>query len=426
MKHHRSAATFCLLAFVPFAGGAASEYAVEAGESVSHVQNPFLFPDGTASPLNRSDTVKSTDVGAAVRIPLPSDRSALAIGARASKKEYDALKQLDHTEKQLDAIYTWEFQRLLSGSVRHRTDDRLYNYYGGTFTNLEVPHNSQDTVQMALRITPELSVPVTYTRSSLRYQDPALAERYNLDDRGLQLALTYTSPTRSTISVGVRQTDVRFPQRNAADVAAIDSGYTDRETFVEASYQMSDRTVLVGRIGKLDRTFASLASRNTSLVSTEFGADYQYSPKTALHVRGFHRPQSNDQADQRLYVISTGIELRADWQATPKTRFNVGTAFSTQQYQNFLTAAGGPTTGSDRYRRFTFGMDYFATPRLALRLQGIRERYEPDAANALIAGGGTGFGRNLVQLGASYSFENLPGTNRAQQQLERMRTDSIR
>lgn len=426
MKHERAAATFCLLACVPLAGGAASEYAVEVGESVSRVQNPFQFPDGAPSPLNRSDTVKSTDVGAAVRIPLPSDRTALSIGARASKKEYDALKQLDHTASQVDANLAWEFQRLLVGSIRHRTDERLYNYYGGTFTNRELPRNRQDTVQVALRITPELSLPVTYTRSSLRYQDAALASRYNLDDEGLQLALTYTSATRSSVSVGVRQTTVNFPLRSPADVAAIDSGYTDREVFVEAAWQVSDRTALVGRVGKLDRSFANLTQRNTSLVSTELGADYQYSPKTALHVRAFHRPQSNDQADQRLYVIGTGVDLRADWQATAKTRFNIGTAFSTQQYQNFVTTAGAPTTGSDKYRRFTFGIDYFATPRLALRVQGIRERYEPDAANALVAGVGTGFGRSLLQVGASYSFENLPGTNRAQQQLERMRTDSIR
>jgi hypothetical protein len=427
-QRQRAAAGVCLLAFLPFSASATTEYAVELGESAYSVKNPFQFPDGTASPLNRSDTLRSTDIGAAVRVPLPSDRSALTVGATASQKKYDALTQLNRTDKQLDVRYQWEYTHLLRGTLRHRFDERLYNYYGGSFTNREVPRVQQDTAEIALRITPELEMPLTYTRSSLRYQDAALSERYNLEDQTIQLALTYTAGSRSTVTVGIRQTQVNFPQRTAADVAAIDSGYTDREAFIAAEYHYSARTTLVGRIGALDRRFATLGSRNSTLVATELSMDYQYSPITTLHLRGYRRPQGNDQADQRLYVIATGIEGQVDWQATPKTRFIFASAYGTQSYQNFLSLPGAaPSTGTDQYQRVTFGMNYLATPRLIFRMEGLRERYQPDAANAVATGGNpAGFGRSLLRLGLSYTFENMFGLNRAQQQLDQMRTDTIR
>lgn len=421
MKQRR-AALVCLLAFgLPVGGSATTEVAVEVGKSVQSVDNPFLLPDSSNDPLKRSDTVDSTDIGVAVRAPFPSDRSFLAIGARASQKKYDALSQLDHVERQLDASYQWEYGQTLRGRLRHRFDERLYNYYGGFFTRPETPRATDDLAEVALRITPQLDLPVTVTQRSVRYDDAGLAQRYNQDDRGLQLALSYTSGRLSTFRAGVRQTEVRFPDRSAADVATIDSAYTDREVFVDVGWRYSDTTILFGRIGRLDRTFASLSNRDTQLVSLSTGIDWRYSPKTFLSLRGYRQPQSNSQADFRLYVIATGVEARVQYDMTAKTRIGLSGSYEQQKYQSFSNTATAATGGNDKVTRLGATLEYAPTQRMLLRGELARQHYQPDPVASTLGD----FSRNTLQLGLSYTFDNMLTANRARTLLETMRYDRV-
>ena len=419
----RRSALLCLAVLCwPLGGSATTELALQVGKSVQTVDNPFLLPESSSSPLKVRDTVQGTDIGVAMRMPLPSDRSFLSVGATASQQRYGTLSQLDYTARQLDATYQWEYGSAFRGRVRHRFDERLYNYYGGFFTNPETPQATQDLVEVALRITPQLDLPVTVSQGSLRYDDPTLAQRYDSNDRTLQLALTYTSGRRSTFTAGVRKTDVTFPNRNAADVASIDSGYSDQEAFVDVSWRYTDNTVLFGRVGRLDRSFNSLGNRDTQLVSLTSGIEWRYSPKTFLSLRGYRQPQSNDQADLRLYVVSTGLEARVQYDMTYKTRFALTTAYEQQAYQNFANTTAGVAGGKDRVTRVSARVEYKPTDRMLVRVEGLREHIQPDPAVNTTGD----FNRSSVQLGLSYSFENMQGANRARTQLEAMRYDRIR
>lgn len=420
--NRRRVACICLAALcVPVGGGAQTEVSVRVGEGIRSVENPFQFPSGSTDPLKRDDTVRTTDVGVAIRTPMPSDRSFLSIGATASQQRYDALPQLDHTERQLDALYQWEYGTVLRGRVRHRYDERLYNYYGGFLTTLETPHATQDLAELSLRITPELELPVTVTRGSLSYSDAGLSQRYNQEDRGLQLALSYTSGRNSVFRAGVRQADVRYPNRSAADVAAIDSGFTEREAFVDVSWRYSQDTAVFGRIGKLDRTFNSLANRDTQLVSVSSGLEWRYSPKTFLFVRGYRQPQSNAQADVRLYVISTGLEARLQYDMTAKTRIGLTGGYEQQKYQGFSNTSAVATGGTDKVTRVGATVEYQPTLRVLLRGELAHQRNEVDPVASTLGQ----FSRNTLQLGLSYTFENMLGTNRAHTLLDTMRYDRI-
>lgn len=422
-RRRRRSALLCLVVVCwPLGGSATTEVAVQVGTSVQSVDNPFFIPDGTTSPLKVRDTVQGTDIGVAMRMPFPSDRSFLSVGATASQQRYGTLSQLDYTARQLDATYQWEYGSAFRGRLRHRYDERLYSYYGGFFTNPETPQATQDLVEVALRITPELDLPLTVSQGSLRYDNQSLAQRYDSDDRTLQLALTYTSGRKSIFTAGVRKTDVKFPNRSAADVASIDSGYSDQEAFVDVSWRYSEDTIVFGRIGRLDRSFNSLASRDTQLVSVSSGVEWRYSPKTFLALRGYRQPQSNDQADLRLYVVSTGLEARVLYDMTYKTRFALTTAYEQQAYQNFTNTTATAAGGKDRVVRVSARVEYKPTQRVLLRVEGLREHIQPDPAVSTTGD----FNRNSLQLGLSYTFENVQGANRARTQLEAMRYDRIK
>ncbi|WP_325344966.1 hypothetical protein [Xylophilus sp.] len=410
-----------MLVLVAPAAAAAPEYALEIGQSIYRIDNPFLFPAASADPLHRSDTARSTDLGAALRLPLPSDRSFLLLAGTASRFDYDALGLLDHTQGQWLARYQWE-THLLRGRLQHRYDQRLYNYYGGQLAQREVPRNTEDLAEVALRITPALELPVTASRKTLRYEDATLAQRYDLDDRTLELRFSYMAGTKSTAAVGVRETQVDFLRRTPEQIAAIDSRYTDRELFADVAWRATEDTILLARVGTLQRRFEHLPARNTQLVSTQLGMDWHYSPKTTVLLRAWNQPQPNDEADTRLYGITRGAQARVVWDATAKIRIALAGSVERQKYQSIDDASGAGAIGHDRVVRWSVRADYAATPRLVFTAEGLRERYTPDAALS----SGSLYERSMLRLGISYSFENMTGANRARRQLDDLRFERIR
>jgi len=284
-----------------------------------------LYSSSDPNPLKASDTAWSTDIRAALFLPLPTERSHLELTASASQMHYNFFDNLNYTKKQFEGMYVWEYDTWIRGRLRHRIDDRLYSYFGGNSPapQLEVPHIREDQAELALRVSSRFDLPVTLTQQTLRYMVPSNAQPFNMDSNAAQVAIRYESGTKSTLSAGIKRTRVNFPFRSATDIVALDSGYTDQELFLDTAWRYSEDTVVIGHLGTVSRRFATYADRNSNLISAEIGADWHYSPKTTFIARIWDQPQANIEASNRLYVVSTGILGRMIWQSTPKTRFSL-------------------------------------------------------------------------------------------------------
>lgn len=411
---------------LPLAANATAEYALQGGTSWYRIYNPFLYSSSDPNPLKASDSAWSTDIRGALFLPLPTERSHLELTAAASQMHYNFFDNLNYTKKQFEGMYVWEYDTWIRGRLRHRIDDRLYNYFGGNSPapQLEVPHIREDQAELALRVSSRFDLPVTLTQQTLRYMVPSNAQPFNMDSNAAQVAIRYESGTKSTLSAGVKRTRVNFPFRSATDIVALDSGYTDQELFLDTAWRYSEDTVVIGHLGTVSRRFATYADRNSNLISAELGADWHYSPKTTFIARIWDQPQANIEASNRLYVVSTGILGRMIWQSTPKTRFSLLASLENQKYQSFINGTTvNDSSGKDRISRFGLRFDYDITPRLALRVEGTREK-------TLSTGSGLDYPQSMVQISISYSFENVPGKftfenqqgwNRARQQIENLR-----
>lgn len=418
--------TLGLASALPLTANATAEYALQGGTSWYRIYNPFLYSSSDPNPLKASDTAWSTDIRAALFLPLPTERSHLELTASASQMHYNFFDNLNYTKKQFEGMYVWEYDTWIRGRLRHRIDDRLYSYFGGNSPapQLEVPHIREDQAEVALRVSSRFDLPVTLTQQTLRYMVPSNAQPFNMDSNAAQVAIRYESGTKSTLSAGVKRTRVNFPFRSATDIVALDSGYTDQELFLDTAWRYSEDTVVIGHLGTVSRRFATYADRNSNLISAEIGADWHYSPKTTFIARIWDQPQANIEASNRLYVVSTGILGRMIWQSTPKTRFSLLASLENQKYQSFISGTTvNDSSGKDRISRLGLRFDYDITPRLALRVEGTREK-------TLSTGSGLDYPQSMVQISISYSFENVPGKftfenqqgwNRARQQIENLR-----
>lgn len=429
---------------------ATAEYALQSGLSWYRIDNPFLFPSNSTNPLKTSDTAWSTDVRGALFLPMPTERTSLQLTASVSQMHYGSTfgrytdqnglgpYSLNQAKKQFQGIYQWEFSDLLRGHLRHRTDDRLYNYFGGEITpsstvpprgisnvEPEFPHIREDEAEVAYRVTNHFDLPLTWSQQTLSYMVPGRVEMYNMNSNAMQAALRYTSGSKSTLSAGVRRNKVRFPERSEQDILAFDSGYTDTELFADTAWRYTENTILIGHLGTLTRRFATLSDRNSRLLSAELGIDWHYSTKTTFYGRLWNRPQANVEADSRLYVVTTGAQGRAVWQATPKTRVSLLASLESQRSQNFAsTQISTPTGGNDRLLRLGLRYDFDITRRLAFRVDAMREQ------TMSRSGGDVDYRRSTVQASLNYTFDNITGPfifenqqgyNRAREQIEDLR-----
>lgn len=444
---------------------ATAEYALQTGVSWYRIDNPFLFPGDSADSLKTTDTAWSTDLRFGLFLPLPTQRTNFQLTASASKMHYGSSlsdygstatdtpgiggNSLDYTKKQVDAQYTWEFSDWVRGRIRHRIDDRLYNYFGGrsaasypaVVSNVEPehPHIREDVAEVAYRFSDRFDVPVSFTQQTLSYEVPGRAKMYNMNSNTWQAALRYTSGRKSIYSAGIRQGKVKFPERgivaNPDPVAAVatpfldqvadfDSGYTDSEIFVDTAWRYTENTIFIGHLGSISRQFNTHAERNSKLLSTELGIDWHYTSKSTFFGRIWHSPQSNVEADNRLYVINTGIQGRNVWQATPKSRVTLLLSLESQKYDSFsvnngVTAFQGTGNAQDKLLRIGLRYDYDITRRLAFRANATREQTK--------SGLGPDFTRSYFQMSLNYTFDNISGAftddnpmgyNQARRQIE--------
>jgi len=436
------------------AAHATAEYALQSGLSWYRIDNPFMFPSNSDNKLKTSDSAWSTDLRGALFLPLPSERTNLQLTASLSKMHFGSdfgnyneqvntggPYSLNKDKKQFEGIYNWEYSDLFRGRIRHRTDDRLYNYFGGEIVRRsaptdppprgisnvepEFPHLREDNVEVAYRVTNRFDVPLTWTQQTLSYMIPGRVEMYNMNSNAVQAAIRYTAGTKSTFSGGMRRNKVNFPNRTALDVAQFDSGYTDTELFTDTAWRFSENTVFIGHLGTIARHFNTVANRDSRLVSAELGIDWHYSAKTTFYGRIWDRPQANDEADSRLYVVTKGIQGRVVWQATPKTRVSLLSSLESQKSAGFTTSQiSTPTSGNDQLLRLGFRYDYDITRRLAFRVDAMREQTTSKS------GGNVDYRRSTVQVSLNYTFDNITGPfiyenqqgyNRARQQIEDLR-----
>jgi hypothetical protein len=343
---------------------------------------------------------------------------------------FGSLKQLDHTKKQWDGLYQWEFSSFLRGKLYHRDDERMFGYYDGLKdgrrdnnfepfndslnTDLELTHVKESQAEVALRVTPRFDIPFTVTRQTLRFIDDYNITPYSRNNRSNPLGIRYESGTKSTLMAGIKHTTTTFPLRTDSERIRYDTGYRDREIFIDTAWRYTENTIILGHFGNVQRKFDTLHNRN--LRALELGADWHYSVKTWFTLRLWDRPESIDDSGEKLFLQVRGAQARMMWESTPKTRFAFLTSIEQERYQTFgsnVSALNSEFNSQNKILRLGVRFDYDITPRLTLGLEATRRQE--------ITSGDNKHHNGVYRASIRYSFENMTGNNRARLKLDNLR-----
>lgn len=368
------------------------DHVLQLRSSGQYQSNPARLPD--SSDERRGAAVLVNSIGAALRIPLLSDDTRLDIDGNLADVRYSNNRQLDHQPVDLDAALHWRAGRLFAGRFDYGYEDQLNTYLSRTWPERDTVSRRRLSGEAGLRVTESLTLPVlSLFGNDTRYERAVNAELYDRDESGWQVSARYAGTERSYAQVGLRETQVEYPERGPALVPLIDDGYRDREYFVQAQWHYSPKTLLIGRVGYLQRDYDHLSERDTSLLTFDANAIWDYSPKTRFDLQMWRRPYAYDDNPAVIYSTQTGASLGARWQATAKVAF--GMAFERILQKN--TAITGDAGDDLHIARYGARLEWQPDDRLRWVLDFYRDRQRG-------ASSFDSYSQNFVRLGVEYTY----------------------
>lgn len=363
--------------------------------------NPARLPDNDTR--RQGSQVLINTIGGAVRMPLLSERTRLELAGNIGDARYDGNRQLDHQPKQFSAALPWRAGKLFAGRFSYGYSDRLYEYLNRTWPDRDMQAQQRWQSQLGLRVTEDLTLPLlSVYQGRSRYETDLNRTLYNRDETGWEASAYYSGMDRSFVNAGFRQSRVNYIDRTDFWRAQIDDAYQDNEIFIDSHWDLTIKTSVETRFGYLRRSYENLGERDTSLITIDTRASYQYSPKTRFEVYGWRRPYSNDDSPDTIYSTQTGLRMTMRWQASDRSAAWLSVAREVQADTRFSGVDSRSTVW-----RYGTRLEWKATDNVRMVLDGYRTR-------EVGADAGNSFSQNIVRLGVEFS------TSRGSSQPERM------
>jgi hypothetical protein len=321
------------------------------------------------------------------------------LSGQLGKRDYQQFNQLDNQDGSYRAAFQWRIGDLWRGEMLRTSQAQLYQYLDGSFTQKAMLRTELTSAEVALKITPEIELPATLSRQTLRF-DNATLNPNDRNDTAIDVGARWTTTLRSSLRTGLRLTQTQFLNRTEQQIAILDTEYRDKELYLAADWQYSVMSRIGGRVGYVHRNYSVLGSRNFSVLTAEMLATYDYSPLTSFTASVWNRPVGTTDPNT-LYTINSGAQVGVRWFATPKTRLTLQATEELQRYQSTLLGSGNSNPQLKR-ARLGGSIVHALTPDVRLYAEGFREKLDRGSL-------GAGINQTSVRLGLEYTYENITG-----------------
>lgn len=403
-NHHLLLLTLAVApVFTPVSAHANVELVLQMESSLRYDSNPLRFThNADVQPVvadKKSDSVLANDVRWSVVYPLGLPDTRLVFGGQVGRRNFDEMTWLNHSEYAYRTGLEWHWGQLWRGEVFHAQSQKLFDYLDGSLTTRDLVRRATDRFEVALRMTPDIELPLALKNERLTYD--SLDNFFNENvERSIDLGVALRQRSGSRLRVGVRSADATFPNRTPTQTATLDNFFRDNEIYFQTDWKYSEKTRFSGRVASLRRGYGTLPALDFSATTVEFAVDHDYSPKTKFEVLVWNRPTGSTNP-AILYAMTEGAQLALRWQATVKTRLSLKLARELERYQT-TSAWSGPENPVSGRVRFGAGAVYAFSRDFSLYMDGFRDE--------LNRGGlGPGISQNTVRAGLEYTFENQPG-----------------
>ncbi|MGQ9685103.1 MAG: outer membrane beta-barrel protein [Thiobacillaceae bacterium] len=269
---------------------------------------------------------------------------AIANTARFSR--YSAV--LDYEGHDLNVRWDWQLGNRWRGRLDAERTKTL-----GSYDNIGVSKNTRTLSRYDLRAVRDLhsdwQAEAGYNRYSSKYSSQSSRD---VDVDAFSLGVYRLGGTMQRMGVELRYSDVQRPNK----IGPL-SDATEWGLFGVATWQPSGKTRLRGRLGYINREYASAGARDFSGLEARLDGDWAPTGKSLVNAAVYRELNESDLGAANNYAEVTGLDLTGQWQLLPKTHIGPflrlenrgydGTSVDDDYYGYGLRAHYQPWSGGD-------------------------------------------------------------------------------
>lgn len=304
--------------------------------------NLFRLPDGVTPAVasgetSRSDFVTSTGIG--LKLDKPYSLQRFTANADLVHYDYRQHSYLNYNALNGDAAWHWTLTPSLTGEVSYvRTEslNSFADFTGVSQRNIDTNENRRIAVDWMLGEAWHTALALSQLQ---QHNDLPVLTLEDVRIRSAEASLRYVFLTGNSLTAYFRDGSGKYLNRDLDPVNQIDTGFTERESGIRASWQITGKSGLFGQAGYLSRDHDNFSSRDFSGVVGQIRYHWNITGKTELEADA-SRTLGSYQAPTSSYLVTDTVGIGPNWDATAAIHISARYLSTVYQYRGALVGVG--------------------------------------------------------------------------------------
>jgi len=359
------------------------------GGTVTHDSNLFRLPD-SAGPV--SDTIYTGYVGLHINKPYAQQRFLLDVTETVYRYEKSA--NLDFDGLGYRGAWLWHLGPRISGTLAAERKEELvaFDQTIGSQRNVRTSDSGLFSLDALIFGGWHMLLGISARRQTS--EQPVLGEP-DFRSLGIGLGLSYVARSGSSVTVTRRSTKGEYLQGDFDPADSEIDDYREDEYEVGASWILSGRSTLTGRVAWIERHHEIFTNRDFSGPAGELV--YAWTPKGKLNFAFSAGQTIRPYRDLfSRYLVEDTLSLEPTWRSTERITVRMRLQHVRTEYRGGLVARPGGER-RDSANNALLGVDW--RPRRSITFGALLERLQRSSNDALAE-----FDATVATISASLLF----------------------
>lgn len=371
-----------------------------AGAGVRYEDNVFRLPSeydpqtylGTSK---KSDTIQTVNLG--VNFDQTYSQQRFLVMAGVTDNRYRNFSHLSFVSKNYLAEWQWYLTSRLTGRLladRNEALNDFRDYRGYSTRNIRTTDNRRLIADWWATGNWHLVAGAGENRVENSQSYAEASSRI----RSVEAGVKYLTEANNFLTLLARRGHGEYPGREVDRIAYLDNRFDQKEVELSVGYQVTGKSTLNGRIGRLERQHENLPVRDYS--GTVGRVDYIWRPVQDLDLNfSVARDLVAFQDARSSYYVNNLISVAPTWQMSPKTRIGAALQHAKRNYRGAVPMTV-PVTGGERNDRFnSYGLNLAWLPNRTVTVTGAVAHEKLTSSLS-----GVAFKANILSLSALATF----------------------
>jgi exopolysaccharide biosynthesis operon protein EpsL len=238
--------------------------------------------------------------------------------ATLTANRYDAFSYLNHTQNEYRGAWLWSLTPALTGVVSTEQQQFAASYADfRNFTTRNIQTNQVHRATADWLVGGGLHVlgGVSQTRSKNTASFTAVGD-FTLDT--VHAGLKYVSAAGNSIALEHRSSDGEYTDRAVDPLLVLDNKFKQNETDAEVRWQLSGHSLVVGKVGYLERKHQNFGARNFDGGVSRLSYIWTPTDKIGVNLSAGRNLYSFQELTNSYYTLDY-FTLTPTWAVTPRT-----------------------------------------------------------------------------------------------------------